>query len=652
MFDRKSSNTINYSLIGSTTTSTNNTVGLSSLPSSWIPPITRMQKLRVVLTIIVVLLIMIQIEMRRPPSSSSSNSIINPSKDKNHEKNDPFINDVDELSVIDPDNEPIPKEQEELKPTTNNIDKIENDNNNDIVDITHIYPVYYARDSETKNELDAVISSWREAQKRALKANIRVEILGASLPEDFPGIPLDFVTKTKPLTWRAPGPDGNIKFPTVGETWARGAQEGRGKLLVYTNADIGTFPDFYIKVMELFREDAWSSKVNSVAFDKTIEFWQYCRSNNPRSSPSSSFEKDWFQMCKEDAQVFFINMGGAPHVLDLDMANMMEKELFSGGGGGDSGTVENNKKPEMIQQLKELLLAAVSQVKKDQRPLSVTITRLDILDPDAVKNSNSLSSTNKVSTHPGNDCFVLPRSAVPREIWDWGHPVGFRPWGWWLPSLLQETTRFRRIVGTSQERYTFHVNKGLWGMKNDGFERRATDNPSWAAFLAGNWFAITRGKFAHDFENTPDWCTESFFVTHQAFCRSAKNSAFCQGTAPLSCSGIRPHSRDANIYLSICQSSTLYPLREALVKEPICSFCRFLLKRVKKDRSHLKCIKPPFLGRNNNNNTNSNTDVSPTVPTTVLDSSKPIPYLLNECSQMDCVSYRKDWLGILPEYKA
>ena len=136
---------------------------------------------------------------------------------------------------------------------------------------------------------------------------------------------------------------------------------------------------------------------------------------------------------------------------------------------------------------------------------------------------------------------------------------------------------FRRITGSTQKPWTFHVGIGLWGGKSIPWRERATKEPRYTLFLAANWFMVSGGMqgWAREWTEAPAVCTLESWRDYP-FC-NAQDSSYCRGEVRLGCIRYQnPGARDNVWYREQCEE--LRKTRKlGKLHLPFCEFCNFLL---------------------------------------------------------------------------
>ena len=157
---------------------------------------------------------------------------------------------------------------------------------------THVFaPFEMEGDGDSAVEQKLVHESWQRAAHFAQARGIFVEFLACVLPEDVEAVP-SFARGAKELTYYATDARAH-RLPTIGEIFRRGVEEGRGRYLVYTNIDIGTMEDFYVRSHTLLSQ---------------------AEEQRESTSPSSSSEPPW--MALEYTRVQTAKLGSSPVTLD------------------------------------------------------------------------------------------------------------------------------------------------------------------------------------------------------------------------------------------------------------------------------------------------------------------------------------------------
>jgi hypothetical protein len=118
---------------------------------------------------------------------------------------------------------------------------------------THIFAPYAVSTSSLAGvEMGLVTGSWQKAAAFAAKSSIQVEFLACTLPDDRDAVP-SWAKASSPLQYFASDAKGH-NLPTIGGIWDKGAEEGAGDYLVYTNMDIGLQEDFYVRAHGLLTQ--------------------------------------------------------------------------------------------------------------------------------------------------------------------------------------------------------------------------------------------------------------------------------------------------------------------------------------------------------------------------------------------------------------
>jgi hypothetical protein len=126
------------------------------------------------------------------------------------------------------------------------------------VRFTHIVNPFTPKSgSEHERAQRITLASMRDAIEEATSAGLTVEALGAAFEIDAPAV-AEPLRPTAPLERSAqdfPALAGVRPLPLLAEILARGAEEGAGDYLVFTNIDIGLQPHFYVAVDARLRRD-------------------------------------------------------------------------------------------------------------------------------------------------------------------------------------------------------------------------------------------------------------------------------------------------------------------------------------------------------------------------------------------------------------
>lgn len=117
---------------------------------------------------------------------------------------------------------------------------------------SHIFNDYAPRDNATRIEYGYILDSWLEAILVAREHGIQVDLVPVVLNTDETSINASiykqFTTAKKPVPvyeyLRVISHD--IHLPTIGEVLDAGMNASSGAAIVFTNRDIGMYPNFYL----------------------------------------------------------------------------------------------------------------------------------------------------------------------------------------------------------------------------------------------------------------------------------------------------------------------------------------------------------------------------------------------------------------------
>jgi len=442
---------------------------------------------------------------------------------------------------------------------------------------THVFSSYNPKPgSAVEREIAAVRKSWKVAAERAQAKGIRVHYLDAVLDQDADSAPA--FAQVKRLENYMIDAYGRT-LPTVGEVFKVAQQHGKGKWVLYTNADIGMFPEFYIRAKELVLTDHSAPHEQRRVYQSTLEYLIYClKDAKSKSKPS---------LCAQDARSFYFNEGGVPShypqvkrelaraaVEHLAAAKLVGSKVSSRmkayvDAGGDAATAASDiSSPSTF----DGYIPIESKVE-----MAFTITRLDLVMP-ALSSDDVLDAVynekwSEANSHPGNDCFLMRRSTIPDDLVKLAHPIGWPPWGFWVPRAFPEQTAtsqrgFRRVIGTETNRYTFHI--GEFGVTTSKNWNPQID-PGFFLFLTANVYANFHGERGWGAKaiSPPPHCSSVKMWRATTYCSKAPHPKYCRGNTRLACSWyFSPSARELKFVQSQCTS-----WKEKRLPVPQCALC-------------------------------------------------------------------------------
>jgi hypothetical protein len=449
------------------------------------------------------------------------------------------------------------------------------------VAISHIFSPYKEND-----EFKIVSSSWRIAAETAKKQGINVELICAVLPEDQGVLQpwaRPIILKQKIENYR---PKAH-PLPTYGEMFTVLRHQGKGEFVMYSNADIATVPDFYVKVWKMMKEDLTTLEYQREILTKTRDkFFGACRRLTMNAAPTSRPFVKAENLCIRDAVVYFENQGGRPphHLVPLyrffKNSSVTVDEVFQTAWdpkipdsrtAGNSMTITRRQFPEAdpSQVVKELLV-------DDGKDMN-----MDVL--------NRLYNE-EGEYHPGNDMFIMPRKHIPELLMETPF-IHLRPSGFLIGQLLKERPNlaWRRVMSSPANMLTFHV-----GMGTDEWPVRAEVQPRTVLFEVAQYY--TRLNKTKESFWPPPWCEDGtnyrdYGTAH--FCGKTPGD-FCRGSVRLTCTRYWHHgSRDRYALNTMCYRVS----RGKTLENPFCQFCNELAgtdvykcnKRPAKECAEYKC---------------------------------------------------------------
>lgn len=203
--------------------------------------------------------------------------------------------------------------------------------------------------------------------------------------------------------------------------------------------------------------------------------------------------------------------------------------------------------------------------------------------------------------HPGNDCFVIDKKFLSqsnetqagsmRDLFQLLHPIGLRPWGSYVRILAKHSSpvktsklRWKRIIGSREQLYTFHLGTGLWryGASKDSWNQQAKQQPAKLLFIQAMFYRVAQGHYFQTISNPPKECKQPSALLQMyrasTFCNKGQTS-FCRGTTRYTCVDyLHPKSRDVQFAVNHCAPSTLRKLfKTSKIPVEICDYCQYVM---------------------------------------------------------------------------
>lgn len=491
--------------------------------------------------------------------------------------------------------------------------------------ITHVFNVFSVpgsspKTSSLRNEHLLVQRSWEDAAKQAWhESGIEVDFLCVVLEGDKESCPE--YSRPHEISDAFVDPFNKHRLPTIGSIFGAGKNFGKGQLLIYTNADIGTTENFYIDTWHLANQDSRDPRLVRKLTLQVFEIIYYCLSFQGESPSLSSPE-----LCQADARTYFKLHGGhrmlfdkvvARDVARLYVQNMTRSSNFQGEFTANqlkqqrawylsAGGQEQHSTQDLSREALDLFTVPMHPFDEHlpQEQNVFTVTRLDLVMPvtNGIRSAADLKTllgSEKALVHPGNDCFVMPRNRVPDMILRSNHPLSWRPWGMWVPHTFEwefgpeseqdfsngiDNVIWRRFEGTRHKPYTFHV--GVSGRIAKKWVDFFNKRPLFVLELVANWNAVTGGKYMDLFQ-IPAYCDDDRLFRHANFCKN-RNAALrdkmttCVGQVRYGCSDFEyTKLRDPYNYFLACERliKRVEAKKEGqMLVEPFCSFCEKLYR--------------------------------------------------------------------------
>lgn len=475
------------------------------------------------------------------------------------------------------------------------------------VHITHIFGTYGKPSGVLGKEMKLVQASWKRAADQAkVQAGLVVEFLDFTFPGDVLNSP-DFAKQHDLKLYIDDVRKGRVS--TIGEPLALTTKLARGSIIVRTNTDIGLFPDFYIKAWNWAKRDYTSREVQQEAAEKAAKYLSFC------AMKYDVGPADHLEGCVEDAKVFFMHSGGDATVFEqikfeLVLMGLRKMKVHSMA----SNQVLVNKGQQLLEladkaRAKDMLAQPNWQESVGKATLNIPDTVLENLKPpkfagtitrlDFEANTQSSGTEtdldkflqlvkSKGMVHPGNDCFVFDRDNIHPSITKMMHPPGLRPYGMWIAlTYVDAGLPFRRISGTREDPWTFHVGKGLWGLKTDAFMDKIQVDPEYSLFLVSHYDLVSGGAIKRSFQGS-EFCQRTQRPWRMNKMCLGQISEYCSGMIRLGCLyNVNFLLRDQKWYVTACQSILATGKQLA---QPMCDFCKFAIDFSSKTRkSSAKC---------------------------------------------------------------
>ena len=487
------------------------------------------------------------------------------------------------------------------------------------IHITHFSSTYAVPTSSPAYVEQMIVQeSWKRAaiQAKQLKG-LNIQFLDHNMPGDDASSP-PFATRRDMSWWLDDVTKG--KVPVIGENFHLAKKYGRGEIMMYTNADIGVMPDFYIRALDWAQRDLRTPEAQLDAMRAAARYAGACffgLSVLGKTPPPLHVET-----CVEDTKVYYIHAGGFGQLWEevkmdiaLEAAKIRRKldkaEATQVKFTNMVNAMRNSGSQPPSERVQQLLnevesgvdwrtlvdssftMVAPSIERLNEIPLPLfagTVTRMDVeVEVDTTlpewrapirkmyEDVSSMVKTRGVK-HPGNDCFIFHRDYLPEAVRKMAHPPGVRPFGLLLAvSWWDAPHRIRRITATKKDPWTFHVGIGLWGFDHKPWRDRASEDPSYTMFLIANYDRLSQGGFRNMFLGGPSVCKNSTTPWRSIrFCNGHSNE-FCAGIVRFSCYYYFHFLlRDSIWYYDTCVQ--IYNNQGGRAKRPICDFCNFMFQ--------------------------------------------------------------------------
>ena len=427
--------------------------------------------------------------------------------------------------------------------------------------ISHVFSPYVMND-----EFRIVSESWRISAERARQRGIEIDHICAVLPEDVKACPSFARQVTLVLRIENYRNKANA-LPSYGEMFSVLRDKGRGKYVMYSNADIAVVPEFYTKAWQMMHENLRTETYQVEQLDKArrIYYTRCMKFNAPKGSPESRSFIRAETLCARDAVVFFENNGGRPanniHALlhFFKNATYTAKEAFA-----------------------EAYDPAIPDPRTDGHSMTITRRQFAKADPAVVVKELFTKDFRDIKedvlnrlfaegeAHPGNDIFLVPRKHIPRLLAETPF-IHLRPSGFLIGQHLKDQPNlvWRRLVSAPEQMLTFHVGKGT-----DEWPVRAEVQPRAVLFEVAHYFTRTNSTVESFWP--PTWCQDAGNYREYGtseFCGHLPGE-FCRGNVRLACTKYWHHgSRDRHALNTICYRVS----RKQWLERPFCDFCNVSL---------------------------------------------------------------------------
>lgn len=480
-----------------------------------------------------------------------------------------------------------------------------------VVDITHVFSTYSTEPgSSAYREMSVVQLSLLRASEYALKTKgLVVEFIDTTLPNDSLSSPSFAMRHDLKSYFVSANNDGtDVKhIPTVGEYFNVALEKAKGELIITTNADIGVTEDFYVRAYAWANKNYLTTEAQLQAMRAAAEFFSNC-------TMFAEITIESIRFCAQDSKQMYINAGGFEELWTFQLSRevafmagqllLMRSDitrdfkwiqpilstLLQVNELRGKGLQFSNREAWEEELVKFQPLGPTNFSFAEQKYyFAGTITRLDFPEPEQVLHRTasmqkaldvvlqSLPSRGKM--HPGNDLFVMHREVIRKaNLFRFFHPTGLRPFGAWIPVLVNNAAKipFRRITSHRNDPWSFHIGVGKWGGRKINFRERLEKNPEMTLFLAANFNRIGGEVFEKQISDAPKMCKENIWRgwRDKEFCLG--NAQMCVGVMRLSCEKYMHRDlRDVLLYRNECNKLTLGGKRA--IQEPVCSFCHFLM---------------------------------------------------------------------------
>lgn len=447
--------------------------------------------------------------------------------------------------------------------------------------LVHLFSPFTLND-----EFVIVSNSWRMAVEEARKVGIEVDLVAAVLPEDVHAVP-PFARKVILTKGMDNYRTGANPVPTYGEMFRVMSEQTHASISIYSNADIGFDPMFYVKVFRLMCENLSSSEKQAMLLERTRdEFFSKCKEFNVdvfASSMSDTQVDVALTLCARDAVVYYENLGGRmpdyPPALyrffrgttnasadeSLNFAFPEESRRKDKRTAGNSITITRWQLPESQP---NFVLPFLFGTTDRSQANSATLRR------DALQ---KLYESESGEYHPGNDVFVLPRALIPRFLKETPF-IHLRPSGFLIGNALRASPDliFRRISSSPADPFTFHIGEGT-----NEFSTRVDIQPRMVLFEAAQYF--TRLNLTTQTFFPPAYCQEktNYRIGGTSHFCAYVSGDHCRGWTRLACTPFwYRYSKDTAALETACDRVSGKPAKAGTTEDrlrtlekPFCAFC-------------------------------------------------------------------------------